>query len=170
MPATTLLGSLMTRRATRWEMGSIPTPGMERALILLLTTPVVLCQAAESSKLGSVPDQPKALVQSLYDQVVARHPLGISIGADNMRVFAPCLSKTLPGAPCLAGFETWESRTDGWPRFLVSSESPRKWGAVLRATCRVPHSRGFRDPSTPLRAGHGNHEPTRFRCSLVTDS
>ena len=38
--------------------------------------------------------QPEALVQNLYRQVVARHPLGLPFGA-NREIFEPYLSKTL---------------------------------------------------------------------------
>jgi hypothetical protein len=66
-----------------------------RCIILLqLTTPLALGQVAGSSKPASLPNQPEALVRSLYTEVVARHPLGISIGGD-MKVFAPYLSKAL---------------------------------------------------------------------------
>jgi hypothetical protein len=53
-----------------------------------------LGQPARQSNPYSLPNQPEALVRSLYKQVVARHPLGIPYGAD-MKVFAPYLSKTL---------------------------------------------------------------------------
>ena len=66
-----------------------------RCIILLqLTTPLALGQVAGSSKPASLPNQPEALVRSLYTEVVARQPLGISIGGD-MKVFAPYLSKAL---------------------------------------------------------------------------
>jgi hypothetical protein len=42
----------------------------------------------------SLPDQPVALVRSLYQQVVARPPVGMLSGAD-WKIFAPYLSKTL---------------------------------------------------------------------------
>jgi hypothetical protein len=54
----------------------------------------VLGQPACQSNPYSLPNQPEALVRSLYRQVLARHPLGIPYGAD-MKVFAPYLSKTL---------------------------------------------------------------------------
>src|SRR5205085_2786280 len=40
------------------------------------------------------PKQPKALVRSLYTEVVARHPLGISVGGQ-LKIFSPYLSKAL---------------------------------------------------------------------------
>ncbi|MGB8258795.1 MAG: hypothetical protein WCE75_00515 [Terracidiphilus sp.] len=42
----------------------------------------------------SLPDQPEALVRSLYKQVVARRPVGIPSGAD-WKTFAPYLGRTL---------------------------------------------------------------------------
>jgi len=39
-------------------------------------------------------NRPDALVSSLYEQVVARHPLGVPYGADK-KIFAPYLSKSL---------------------------------------------------------------------------
>lgn len=42
----------------------------------------------------SLPDQPEAFVQSLYQHVVARRPVGIPWGTD-WKVFAPYLSRTL---------------------------------------------------------------------------
>jgi hypothetical protein len=42
----------------------------------------------------SLPDQPVALVRSLYQKVVARPPVGMLSGAD-WKIFAPYLSKTL---------------------------------------------------------------------------
>lgn len=48
-----------------------------------------------SSWIGySLPDQPAALVQSLYQHVLARTPSGIPMGAD-WKIFAPYMSKTL---------------------------------------------------------------------------
>jgi hypothetical protein len=63
------------------------------ALFALLT----LCsfaQTAQQSRLGGLPKQPAALVQSLYHQVVLRHPLGLPRGAD-MNVFNRYLSKSM---------------------------------------------------------------------------
>lgn len=42
----------------------------------------------------SLPNQPEALVRSLYQHVVARPPVGIPSGAD-WKIFAPYMSKTL---------------------------------------------------------------------------
>lgn len=57
-------------------------------LLLQLTATLAFGQTAQQS------DQPQALVKGLYQQVVARHPLGIPGGAD-WKVFAPYLSTEL---------------------------------------------------------------------------
>ena len=62
-------------------------------LFLLLTTTLALGQQARQSQQAIVPNQPEALVRSLYQQVVARHPTGIPQDGD-MKIFAPFLSKT----------------------------------------------------------------------------
>ena len=62
-------------------------------LILHLSTPLVLGQLS-NTKSAVLPNQPKALVQSLYAQVLARHPLGIPEDAD-MKILAPYLSNAL---------------------------------------------------------------------------
>lgn len=61
---------------------------------LPLLTVLAWGQGAPQTKPSPSPNQPGALVSSLYEQVVARHPLGIPYGAD-MKVFAPYLSETL---------------------------------------------------------------------------
>lgn len=63
------------------------------ALFPLLTLCSV-AQTAQQSRPVSLPKQPAALVQSLYHQVVIRHPLGLPRGAD-MNVFNRYLSKSL---------------------------------------------------------------------------
>jgi len=63
-------------------------------LLLQLTMPLALGQVADNSKPASLPNQPEALVRSLYSEVVARHPLG-SPGGAKTKVFAPYLSKAL---------------------------------------------------------------------------
>jgi hypothetical protein len=66
-----------------------------RCIILLqFTTMLALGQLAHQSKPPSVPEQPEAMVQSLYNEVVARHPVGIPRDAD-MKALAPYLSKSL---------------------------------------------------------------------------
>lgn len=66
-----------------------------RFLVLLqLTTPFALGQAVGNSTPPSLPNEPKALVRSLYQKVVALHPLGDSVGGQ-LKAFAPYLSKAL---------------------------------------------------------------------------
>jgi hypothetical protein len=66
-----------------------------RCIILLqFTTTLALGQLAHQSKQPSLPKRPEAMVRSLYQQVVARHPVGIPYGED-MKIFAPYLSKAL---------------------------------------------------------------------------
>jgi hypothetical protein len=62
--------------------------------LLPLITVLVWGQSTPQAKPTVLPNRSDALVNSLYEQVVARHPLGIPYGAD-MKVFAPYLSKTL---------------------------------------------------------------------------
>jgi hypothetical protein len=63
-------------------------------LLLQFVTILAQGQSAHPSKPLSLPNQPEALVRSLYTEVVARHPLGSPGGAD-VKVFAPYLSKVL---------------------------------------------------------------------------
>lgn len=62
--------------------------------LLPLMTVSVWSQSAPQGKPSALPKRSGALVSSLYEQVVARHPLGIPYGADK-KVFAPYLSKAL---------------------------------------------------------------------------
>ena len=68
---------------------------LSRCTILLqLTSMLALGPLFSQSKSLSLPNEPVALVQSLYAQVVARHPLGIPSGADE-KIFSPYFSKAL---------------------------------------------------------------------------
>lgn len=67
---------------------------LQFVLLLQITTPLALGQAAHRTEPASLADRPEALVRSLYTQVVARHPLGVPNDAD-MKIFAPYLSKAL---------------------------------------------------------------------------
>jgi hypothetical protein len=67
---------------------------LRRVILLQFATTLVLGQSVPARKPSNLPNQPKALVRSLYTEVVARHPIGIPRGA-NMRIFAPYLSKSL---------------------------------------------------------------------------
>ncbi len=66
-----------------------------RCIILLpIATALALGQPAQQSQPANPPRTPEALVQSLYRQVLARHPVGILYDGDK-RIFAPYLSKSL---------------------------------------------------------------------------
>lgn len=62
--------------------------------LLPLLTALLWGQGASQSRASAPSSQPATLVNSLYQQVVARRPLGIPSGA-NMKAFAPYLSKAL---------------------------------------------------------------------------
>jgi hypothetical protein len=79
-----------------------------RVFLLLLVAVLMFGQLGFTGQQPSLPDQPDALVQSFYRQVVARHPLGIPSGP-NWKVFAPYLSKTL-----LHGIDLARSCQDDW--------------------------------------------------------
>lgn len=82
-----------------------------RALLpFWVAIPLALGQAARTDRPSSV-NGPQALVQSLYTQVVVRHPLGIPEGED-MKIFAPYLSKALLRRFHLADacFEDWNRK------------------------------------------------------------
>jgi hypothetical protein len=59
--------------------------------LLPLLTVSAWAQAAPQDTPPTPPDQPAAVVDSLYNEVVARHPLGLP----DLKVFGPYLSKTL---------------------------------------------------------------------------
>jgi hypothetical protein len=66
-----------------------------RCIILLqFGAALALGQASKQSKPGNLSKPPEALVRSLYQEVVALHPLGVSVGG-HLKVFAPYLSKAL---------------------------------------------------------------------------
>jgi len=62
--------------------------------LLLFATTTALGQLVQKSNPPSAPEEPSAVVRSLYNEVVARHPVGIPKDAD-MKAFAPYLSKSL---------------------------------------------------------------------------
>jgi hypothetical protein len=63
-------------------------------LLLQIATPLALGQAAHWTEPAGPADQPEALVRSVYNEVVALHPLGVPGGAA-FEVFKPNLSKML---------------------------------------------------------------------------
>jgi hypothetical protein len=79
--------------------------------ICLLPFITILAWGQNTSQIkpSGLPDSPDALVRSFYEEVVARHPLGIPYGAD-MKVFGPYLSKQLRHKFALsdACFKDWK--------------------------------------------------------------
>lgn len=67
---------------------------MNRLLYVLLLQLATVFALGQSTQQPRLPKQPDAMVQSLYGQVVARHPVGILDGADKS-IFTPYLSKSL---------------------------------------------------------------------------
>lgn len=65
---------------------------MRSLLFLSLTS--IFGQAVGRAQSDRIASQPGAMVQSLYRQVITRHPLGIPSG-ENWKVFAPLLSRGL---------------------------------------------------------------------------
>jgi hypothetical protein len=88
-----------------------------RLFILLALAPLALGQVAESSKAAHANNKPEALVQSIYSEVVARHPLGVPGGAA-FQTFQPYLSKTL-----LNRIDTNIACQDDWGRKHPSPNS-----------------------------------------------
>ena len=80
------------------------------AILMQFMATLALGQPVHQSKSPSLPTQPDALVQSLYTQVVARHPHGIPEGAD-MMIFGPYLSKAL-----LHRIDLAKACSDDWDR------------------------------------------------------
>lgn len=84
-----------------------------------------LGQPAREGRSNSLPKQPTALVQSLYRQVVARHPTGIPSGAD-WDVFAAYLSGRLLRAIDLARGCASDWVRQDQKRMLKKNEVPEK--------------------------------------------
>src|ERR1700722_8027774 len=82
-------------------------------------------QTAQLSRPYNLPRQPNALVQSLYRQVVARHPSGIPRGAD-MNVFAPYLGKSLLHRIDLARECARDWARQDQKRMLMNGQVPEK--------------------------------------------
>lgn len=88
----------------------------ELVLLLQITASVALGQAAGSGKPSDLPNEPEALVRSLYTQVVALHPLGSPGPAFD--VFAPYLSRALRHR-----IEVNEACQDDWERLYKNTNS-----------------------------------------------
>jgi hypothetical protein len=89
------LNSHMTINQSAKVIGVILMKYPRWILLFQCVSTLAFGQVTGNSMPASRPNQPEALVRSLYAEVVARHPLGISIGAENMKVFGPFLSKAL---------------------------------------------------------------------------
>jgi hypothetical protein len=92
-------------------------------IFLQVATTLALGQPARQNKPASLPKEPKAIVRSLYNEVVARHPVGIPGGAD-MKIFAPYLSKAL-----LHRIDLALACSDDWDRQNPdpNSKPPQAW-------------------------------------------
>lgn len=64
------------------------------AILLQFVTILAPGQLTHQAKLLGVSERPEAMVQSFYNEVVARHPVGIPDRTD-MKTFAPYLSSSL---------------------------------------------------------------------------
>jgi len=66
-----------------------------RSMILLsLASTMALGQSSASAHTSASPDRPEALIQRLYQQVLARPSVGIPYGT-NLKIYAPYLSSAL---------------------------------------------------------------------------
>jgi hypothetical protein len=83
---------------------------LRRMILLQFAAQLALGQPAHQSKSPDLPNPSEAFVQSLYTEVVARHPHDIPEGED-MEVFAPYLSKAL-----LHRIELAKACSDDWDR------------------------------------------------------
>lgn len=98
--------------------------------ILLLQFPTTLGigQGSHPGKASGLPNRPVALVRSLYQQVVVRHPSGIPQGKD-MKIFAPYMSKRL-----LHRIDLFLACAADWNRQYENPDEP------LKAPFGVPES------------------------------
>jgi hypothetical protein len=69
-------------------------PLLRYIIALLFATTTTAGQLPLPPKAPDLPEEARAMVRSLYSQVIAHHPVGIPKDAD-MKVLAPYLSKTL---------------------------------------------------------------------------
>ena len=83
---------------------------------MLLSAYVAIGQSGTPKAQHSLPDESVALVTRLYDQVIARHPIGIPQGED-LKVFAPYLSSSL-----LHKLDLYRACTSDWDRKNAGSE------------------------------------------------
>lgn len=95
-----------------------------RLLLFQIVLILVFGQAVGKAQSGRIKSQPTAVVESLYRQVIVRHPLGIPSG-ENWKVFAPFLSRDLIRRITLA-----RSCQDDWVRQNPGKmiKEPFAWG------------------------------------------
>lgn len=79
-------------------------------LLLQFATTLTLGQTVLQNNQPGLPNQPEALVRSLYTEIVARHPHDIPKG-EEMMIFAPYLSKAL-----LQRIDSANACSDDWDR------------------------------------------------------
>jgi hypothetical protein len=94
-------------------------------VLLQFATILAIGQAVRQGNPPSLPSEPEALVRSLYQQVVARHPTGLPRGAD-MKVFAPYLSKSLLHRIGLADACARDWVRQDQERMLTNNQVPEK--------------------------------------------
>lgn len=94
-------------------------------ILLLLSAVCGPAQTGQQVQLGSPDAQPSLLVQSLYRQVVARHPTGLPEKAD-MNVLAPYLSEKLIHRIDLARACAHDWALQDQKRMLMNNQVPEK--------------------------------------------
>lgn len=99
--------------------------GLYRLHPLPLVAALLFCQLGFSVQRSNRAEESDALVQSLYRQVLARHPTGLPRGAD-MKVFAPYLSKRLIHRIKLANACARDWVQQDQKRMLMSNQIPEK--------------------------------------------
>jgi hypothetical protein len=87
-----------------------------RLCFLLLSASVAFGQSGTLKGQHSRPNESVALVTRLYDQVIARHPIGIPQGED-LKVFAPYLSSSF-----LHRIDLYSACTSDWHRKNAGSD------------------------------------------------
>ncbi len=87
----------------------------------MFSTMGAIAQEAQNGRPVDNTEQPVALVQNLYAQVISRHPIGV-IKGDDMSVFAPLIGRALRHridltADCEADYFRQHPETDVKPHF-----------------------------------------------------
>lgn len=91
-------------------------------LLLSLASTLAFCQSAPRANQTSLPTQPRALAQRLYEQVVIHHPSGIPVGKDWV-IFKPYMSTRLIHQISLfnACVADWDHKHNKDPRYPEKS-------------------------------------------------